>query len=127
MDRDLYARWESHPIREILRRAADGAHVYPDQIADLELSKSQERALREAIERVTPANGQRAPKMGAGSPDHLSSELVAALPDHHETRQERMSRRALAGDPEGQASVKAAADATEDLADKIYNQAHGRS
>jgi hypothetical protein len=125
VDSQLYERWRGHPVREILRRAAEGDHIYPDQIADLELSKSQERALQEAIERVTPKGAEKAPAMGVGSADHLSSEIVAALDPHHETRQERMERRAHEGDPDALAAVKAREEANERLAERIYNDAHG--
>lgn len=120
MDRDTYERWSEHELRKLFRRAAAGEHVFPDELDDLNLPDRIRRATLEAIEQV------RTTERYAGvEADRLSAELVEALPPHHETRAENERRRAAAGDAEAMANRQAAHDAAEDLADRIYRNAHG--
>lgn len=127
LDEDEYARFRDHPIRDLMQRAAGGDHVHADTLDRLALPKTIRKALEEALERVTPdrATGKRAPRMGAGSPDVLASEIFSALYNadpHWETPTERRQRQAQEGDPDALASLKAEREATDDLVDRIMDK-----
>lgn len=120
MERELYRKWNNHPLREILRQAAQGEPIRPDTLDRLQLPKKVRKAAEQAIDRVKPdANGKKAKRMGPGSPDHLSSELVAALPDEWETPRERRQRQAQEGDADALASLKAEEEAEQRMVDRI--------
>ena len=111
MDRELYQRWHQHPLRYLLRRAAQGGHIYDDEIEDLRLPSKVRAATKQAL--------AKAPKLKPLEVDHLSSELVAALPDHHETREQHEHRRAEQGDAEALANRKAQEQARAEMAERI--------
>lgn len=111
MDRDLYKIWHDHPLRWVLRRAVAGDHVHDDQLQDLRLPPKLEAATRQAIDEVKGLKQIDA--------DRLSAELVAALPEHHETRTQHEERRAIDGDADALANIKAREEATGRMADAI--------
>ena len=113
VDRETYARWHDHPLRSLLRRAAAGDRIYDDEIDDLRLPPRVKSAAKQAMAKVA---AEQPKQMHV---DHLSGELVAALPDGHETRQQYEERRANAGDAEALANVKAREEATNRMVDKI--------
>lgn len=113
MDRELYQRWHDHPLRHLLRRAALGDRIFDDEIDDLRLPPRVKAATKQAVGIVA------AEKPKQIEVDHLSSELVAALPDGHETREQYEKRRATAGDAQALANLKAREEMTKRLVDRI--------
>lgn len=111
MDRNTYKRFRDHEIRDLLRRARAGDHVYDDEIAVLNLPPRVKAATKEALDRATDLSPLES--------DRLAAELFQALPDHHETERERQQRRADHGDPDAIAAVKAQREATSMMADRI--------
>ena len=112
MDRQTYARWHDHPLRALLKRAAAGDHIYPDELDDLNLPANLKAATRQAID--------KAKKLDSMKVDQLSAELFQALPDHHETRAQREARRAQVGDADALANRRAQDEARAEMANRIF-------
>jgi len=111
MDRETYKRWHDHPLRYLLKRAAAGDRIYPDELDDLRLPSRVRSAARQAI--------KEAPDLKPMQVDQLSAELVEALPPEHETREQHEQRRAQQGDADALANIKAREEATSRMADRI--------
>ncbi|TQN32065.1 hypothetical protein FHX37_1990 [Haloactinospora alba] len=113
MDYKTERRWREHPVRRLLNRAAEGDHVYSDEIDDVRLPVRERNALIQAMKTVQSRH----------EADQISQEIFEALPDHHETRIQYEERRARAGDAQALASVQAREDAHERLVDEVWNKA----
>ncbi|MEX2623374.1 MAG: hypothetical protein WD651_06580 [Acidimicrobiia bacterium] len=125
MDRDFYERWHQHPLRRLLNQVANSkkpAVIHGDTLADLKLPARQGKALREAMAQIEATSGERRNQMA----DRLSAEILESLPGDYESREEQDSRRAEEGDPQALAAVKARAEATEEMADRVYRRARGQ-
>jgi hypothetical protein len=111
-------------LRRILNEVANSKDVYvlrPDTVADLNLPPAHKRALQEAIGQVSSTRGEARNREA----DRLSLELFESLPADHETKEERLERRASEGDAEAISAISVRDQAVEDMADRIYKKAHG--
>lgn len=120
-DAKRYRRWHNSVIRDYLRNAAQGEKIRGETLDRLELPKRQRKAMDEAI-RLVAAEGHvgRAQQEA----DRLSHELLDSMPDWEEP-DDRRQRRAMEGDPEAMASLKAEREAKDAMVDRILGDKYG--
>jgi hypothetical protein len=123
MPPDTARRWLKHPLRQLLNRVVARGHVYADELDDLNLPRPLRAAAEEAIERIRAARGTGHAldrrRNAQREADRYGLEIVEALGEHHETRQQREDRRATLGDPEAVAAVRARREGVDQMVDRI--------